>query len=152
MLLKRCAYHGLNFAAPFIVMRHWDKMQQEGDYWCGTFETDEVDWQLAELIVNMQYACQKHYFGAMAEAYFDNKLRDASVNVQRRQKTYEGFAKLPDEFTAEDVMRCFSLKTDSAMYMRIKRLLQDNLVEKVGDYVENGKSKARYKKTGMLMY
>jgi len=26
MLLKRCAYHGLNFAAPFIVMRHWDKM------------------------------------------------------------------------------------------------------------------------------
>ena len=23
MLLKRCAYHGLNYAAPFIVMRHW---------------------------------------------------------------------------------------------------------------------------------
>ena len=23
MLLKRCAYHGLNFSAPFIVMRHW---------------------------------------------------------------------------------------------------------------------------------
>ena len=22
MLLKRCAYHGLNFSAPFIVMRH----------------------------------------------------------------------------------------------------------------------------------
>ena len=151
MLLKRCAYHGLNFAAPFIVMRHWDKMQQEGDYWCGTFETDEVDWQLAELIVNMQYACQKHYFGAMAEAYFDNKLRDASVNVQRRQKTFEAFSKLPEEFVAEDVMRCFSLKTDSAMYMRIKRLQQDNLVEKVGEYVENGKSKARYRKTGVLM-
>ena len=151
MLLKRCAYHGLNFAAPFIVMRHWDKMQQEGDYWCGTFETDDVDWQLAELIVNMQYACQKHYFGAMAEAYFDNKLRDASVNVQRRQKTFEAFSKLPEEFVAEDVMRCFSLKTDSAMYMRIKRLQQDNLVEKVGEYVENGKSKARYRKTGVLM-
>ncbi len=151
MLLKRCAYHGLNFVAPFIVMRHWDKMQQEGDYWCGSFETDEVDWQLAELIVNMQYACQKHYFGAMAEAYFDNKLRDASVNVQRRQKTFEAFSKLPEEFVAEDVMRCFSLKTDSAMYMRIKRLQQDNLVEKVGEYVENGKSKARYRKTGVLM-
>ena len=30
MLLKRCAYHGLNFAAPFIVMRHWNKMKQDG--------------------------------------------------------------------------------------------------------------------------
>jgi hypothetical protein len=46
MLLKRCAYHGLNFAAPFIVMRHWDKMHQEGQYWCGEFETDDVDWRL----------------------------------------------------------------------------------------------------------
>ena len=82
---------------------------------------------------------------------FDNKLRDASVNVQRRQKTFEAFSKLPEEFVAEDVMRCFSLKTDSAMYMRIKRLQQDNLVEKVGEYVENGKSKARYRKTGVLM-
>ena len=26
----------------------------------------------------------RHYFGAMAEAYFDNKLKDASVNVQRK--------------------------------------------------------------------
>ena len=38
-------------------------------------------------MVNIHYACQRHYFGAMAEAYFENKLRDASVNVQRQQKT-----------------------------------------------------------------
>ena len=62
MLLKRCAYHGLNFSAPFIVMRHWDCMKQDGTYWCGEFETDDVDWRLAELIVNIQYACQRHYF------------------------------------------------------------------------------------------
>ena len=42
MLLKRCAYHGLNFSAPFIVMRHWDQMKQDGSYWCGEFETDDV--------------------------------------------------------------------------------------------------------------
>ncbi|MCR5180777.1 MAG: hypothetical protein K6C30_06135, partial [Bacteroidaceae bacterium] len=24
MLLKRCAYHGLNFSVPFIAIRHWD--------------------------------------------------------------------------------------------------------------------------------
>ena len=151
MLLKRCAYHGLNFSAPFIVMRHWDQMKQDGQYWCGEFETDEVDWKLAELITNIQYACQRHYFGAMAENYFDNKLKDASVNIQRRQKTYEGFSRLPEEFTTEDVMRCFQLKNTSAAYMRISRLTKDNLIEKEEDYVEGGTTKARYRKTGTTM-
>ena len=151
MLLKRCAYHGLNFAAPFIVMRHWDQMKQDGQYWCGEFETDEVDWKLAELIVNMQYACQRHYFGAMAEAYFDNKLKDASVNVQRRQKTYEGFDRLPEVFTTDDVMRCFQLKNASAAYMRISRLQRDHLIEKDEDFVDGGTTKSRYRKTGVLM-
>ena len=150
MLLKRCAYHGLNFAAPFIVMRHWDKMHQEGDYWCGEFETDEVDWRLAELIVNIQYACQRHYFGAMAEAYFDNKLKDASVNVQRRQKTIEGFNRLPEEFTIDDVLRCFSMPSINAARMRTHRLVKDGLAEKSGEYVENGTTKAKYQKTGRV--
>jgi len=151
MLLKRCAYHGLNFSAPFIVMRHWDKMHQDGNYWCGEFETDEVDWKLAELIVNIQYACQRHYFGAMAEAYFDNKLRDANVNVQRRQKTFEGFERLPEVFTTDDVMHCFQLKNVSAAYMRISRLQKDHLIEKDEDFVDGGTTKSRYRKTGVMM-
>ena len=151
MLLKRCAYHGLNFAAPFIVMRHWEKMHQEGDYWCGEFETDATDWKLAELIVNIQYACQRHYFGAMAEAYFDNKLKNASVNVQRRQKTYEAFARLPETFTIEDVMRCFGLAHNNSARARVFRLLKDGLIEKVDEFVENGTTKAKYKKTGAVM-
>ena len=151
MLLKRCAYHGLNFAAPFIVMRHWDKMHQEGDFWCGQFETDDVDWRLTELIVNIQYACQRHYFGAMAEAYFDNKLKDASVNVQRRQKTFEGFARLPEAFNCEDVMRCFNLSSEGAARMKIKRLLSDHLIEKQGDGRQAGASRSSYRKTGNIM-
>ena len=151
MLLKRCAYHGLNFSAPFIVMRHWDKMHQDGQYWCGEFETDDVDWKLAELIVNIQYACQRHYFGAMAEAYFDNKLRDANVNVQRKQKTFEGFERLPEVFTSEDVMRCFNLSSEGAARMKIKRLQSDHLIEKIGDGRQAGASKSNYRKTGNLM-
>ena len=150
MLLKRCAYHGLNFSAPFIVMRHWDKMRQDGQYWCGEFETDEVDWRLAELITNIQYACQRYYFGAMAEAYFDNKQKDASVNVMRRQKTFESFYRLPDEFTSADVMRCFNLSTEGAARMKIKRLLSDHLIEKLGDGRQAGNSKSSYRKTGTL--
>ena len=150
MLLKRCAYHGLNFSAPFIVMRHWDKMHQEGDYWCGEFETDEVDWQLAELIVTIQYACQRHYFGAMAEKYFDDKSRDVAANVQRRPKTIEDFNRLPEEFTVDDVMRCFSMSSINAARMRTHRLVKDGLAEKAADYVENGTTKAKYKKTGRV--
>ena len=149
MLLKRCAYHGLNFAAPFIVMRHWANIHQDGNYWCGTFETDDVDWKLTELIVNIQFACQRHYFGAMAEKYFDDKTRDASVNVQRRQKTYEAFSRLPEEFTIEDVTRCFNLGSDASARKKVFRLQRDHLVEKVLE--ERGTEKALFRKTGTLI-
>jgi len=151
MLLKRCAYHGLNFAAPFIVMRHWNALKQDGEFWCGEFETDDVDWRLVELIVNIQYACQRHYFGAMAENYFDNKHREAAVNVQRRQKTIEAFSRLPEEFNNEDVMRCFNLNNESTARTRVSRLMADKLIVKIGDYVENGTTKSRFKKTGAVM-
>ena len=150
MLLKRCAYHGLNFSAPFIVMRHWDKMHQEGDFWCGEFETDEVDWRLAELITNIQYACQRHYFGAMAEAYFDNKLKDASVNVQRKSRTIEAFNRLPEEFTIDDVMRCFGISVESAR-VRASRLMKDRLIIKLEEFKDKGQYKAKYKKTSVIM-
>jgi hypothetical protein len=88
----------------------------------------------------------------MAEAYFDNKLRDASVNVQRRQKTYEGFSKLPEEFTSEDVMRCFNLNNNGAARIRIMRLVNDHLIEKHNEQKgDNGKWITVFKKTGVLM-
>ncbi len=149
MLLKRCAYHGLNFAAPFIVMRHWESLKQDGQYWCGEFETDEVDWRLAELMTNIQFACQRHYFGAMAENYFDNKLKDASVNVQRRQKTLEAFNRLPDEFTIEDVVRCFNLGGAASARKKVTRLYRDHLIEKISE--EKGGQKALFHKTGTIM-
>ena len=149
MLLKRCAYHGLNFSAPFIVMRHWDKMHQDGQYWCGAFETDEVDWRLAELITNIQFACQRHYFGAMAENYFDNKLKDASVNIQRKQKTFEAFDRLPEEFTIEDVVRCFNLGSAASARKKVTRLYRDHLIMKVSE--EKGGQRALFHKTGTIM-
>jgi hypothetical protein len=151
MLLKRCAYHGINFSAPFIVMRHWDQIHQDGEYWCGEFETDDTDWRLAELIVNIQYACQRHFFGGLAEAYFDNKLREANVNIRRNQKTVEGFNRLPHEFTTDDVMRCFDLPTESAVWVKIHRFQKDRLVEKGEKVVIAGKTKVKYRKIGVMM-
>ena len=152
MLLKRCAYHGLNFSAPFIVLRHWESLHEDGQYWCGTFETDEVDWQLAELLVNIQFACQRHFFGNLAEKYFDCQEHEASVNVKRQQKSILAFERLPEEFTNEDVMRCFNLCSEGAARSRIRRLVADHLVEKACEEKrgENG-TKALFRKTGIVM-
>ncbi len=75
---------------------------------------------------------KRYYFGAMAEVYFDNKLKDASCNVRHQQKTMDAFARLPEKFGVEDVMRCFGLNSDSTAYVRITRLMKDHLVQKIG--------------------
>jgi hypothetical protein len=151
MLLKRCAYHGINYSAPFIIMRHWGDLHQEGEYWCGEFKTDEIDDKLAELIVNIQFACQRHYFGALAEKYFDDKLRDASTNRRHRQRTIEEYNKLPEEFSIDDVARIFQLNIHTAR-TRVRRLVEDDAIEKCGEYVENGSCKHRYKKKAVMVF
>jgi hypothetical protein len=151
MLLKRCAYHGINYSAPFIVMRHWGELHQEGDYWCGEFETDEIDDQLAELIVNIQFACQRHYFGSLAEKYFDDKLRDASTNRRHHQRTIEEYNRLADEFTIDDVVNCLHIGINAAR-SRVKRMVKDGAVARCGEYVENGTTKVRYKKKAIWIF
>ena len=73
------------------------------------------------------------------------------MNVQRRQKTFEAFARLPETFTIDDVMRCFQLKNNTSARARVFRLMKDRLAEKVEEFVENGTTKARYRKTGTVM-
>ena len=150
MLLKRCAYHGLNFSAPFIVMRHWEQLKKDGDYWCGEFETDETDWRLAELIVNIQYTCQRHYFGAMAEKYFDDMRADVQISGKRHyQKSIEGYNSLPDVFTREDVARCFGYQEGSSnVNTKIFRLLSDHLIERAA--VDRGNS--TFRKVSKCLY
>lgn len=87
----------------------------------------------------------------MAEAYFDNKIKDANVNVMRKSKTLEGFDRLPEEFTNEDVLRCFNLGSMGAVYSKVHRLLDDHLIEKVSDGRNSGADKTTFRKSGSLM-
>ncbi len=151
MLLKRCAYHGLNFAAPFIVMRHWDELHKDGDFWCGDFQTDDIDWQLTEMIASIQYACQRHFFGAMAEAYFDNKIKDMASNTQHMQKTTQAFNRLPNVFTIGDVTRCFNFSSENSARKKTSEMLKDRIVEKISDGRNRSACGTLYRKTGMMM-
>ena len=99
--------------------------------------------------MNIQFACQRHYFGSLAEKYFDDKLRDASTNRRHRQRTIEDYNKLPNEFSVEDVARIFQINIYTAR-TRVRRLVEDNAIEKCGGYVENGTCKNRYKKKAAM--
>ena len=87
----------------------------------------------------------------MAEKYFDDQLRDVSANSHRKQHTIDAFKCLPEKFTVDDAMHCFSLTNDTVARVKINRLIKDHLVEKAGEFVENGTTKAVYKKTGRVM-
>ena len=143
LMLKRVAYHAINYSAPFIDARHWDKMKQKGSYWVGEYETDETDWKLCELIARIQYATQQHFFGVIAEKYFDDMNNDVQFTGKRhQQKSVDGYNRLPDVFTKEDVMKCFGYDNDSSAGTKISRMVNSYQVEKI----KNGVDKGKYRK------
>ena len=143
LMLKRVAYHAINYSAPFIDARHWDKMKQKGSYWVGEYETDETDWKLCELIARIQYATQQHFFGVLAEKYFDDMNNDVQFTGKRhQQKSVDGYNRLPDVFTKEDVMKCFGYDNDSSAGTKISRMVNSYQVEKI----KNGVDKGKYRK------
>ena len=148
LMLKRVAYHAINYSAPFIDARHWDKMKQKGSYWVGEYETDETDWKLCELIARIQYATQQHFFGVLAEKYFDDMNKDVQFTGKRHQQnSVDGYNRLPDVFTKEDVMKCFGYDKADTVSKKIRRLLCGNLIELIAE----GENKGCYRKQIKLM-
>ncbi len=144
LMLKRVPYHALNYAAPFIDMRHWESLHQQGSYWTGEYEVDEIDWKLCELIARIQYATQQHFFGVLAEKYFDDMNGDVQITGKRHyQKTVNGFNQLPEVFTKDDIMKIFGYTNRNVAYTKIKRLIEQNLVEDIDGEENKGKYRKR---------
>ena len=140
LMLKRVPYHAINYAAPFIDMRHWQDVHQQGSYWTGKYETDDIDWKLCELIARIQYATQQHFFGVMAEKYFDDMNNDVQISGKRhQQKSVDGYNRLPEVFTKEDVMKCYGYNNENSVKTRIGRLKKDNQIEIITDGEDQGK-------------
>ena len=151
LMLKRVPYHALNFAAPFIDMRHFASLHLEGKFWEGEYEVDEIDWKLCELIARIQYATQQHFFGVMAEKYFDDMNNDVQITGKHHyQKSVEGYNRLPEYFSKEDIMRCFGYSSDSSAKSKIKRLIDSKLIEKCGEVEENGDNLTKYRKVSSM--
>ena len=147
LMLKRVPYHALNYSAPFIDMRHWDSIHQQGNYWTGDYEVDDTDWKLCELIARIQYAMQQHFFGVMAEKYFDDMNNDVQITgIRHQQKSVNGYNSLPNVFTREDVARCFGYNKDNSVTKKISRLIQNHQIEEM-----DGDSDGKYRKLKQLV-
>ncbi len=142
LMLKRVPYHALNYAAPFIDMRHFESMHLEGKFWEGEYEVDDTDWKLCELIARIQYATQQHFFGVMAEKYFDDMNNDVQITGRRhRQPSIDKYNKLPEVFTREDVMTCFGYDKTTSAHKKIERLIDSKYIEMFKDKDKNTKYK-----------
>ena len=143
LMLKRVPYHALNYSAPFIDMRHWDSLHQQGNYWTGDYEVDDKDWKLCELIARIQYATQQHFFGVMAEKYFDDMNSDVQFSGKRHfAKSIENYSRLPEIFSKEDMIRCFGYTKEKSVYKKLQRLTS----EKVIVMITEGENKGKYQK------
>ena len=136
LLLKRVAYYGIGISTPFIVMRHWDEWKEKK-----TLSIDDTDLKLCRLAMNIQYRCQHHFFGEYARIYFDNQTRDAESQRRRPSKYDAAYQQLPEEFTADDVVKVYG-NTQAAAKVMTSRLCRDGYVERLkqGTYKKLKKS------------
>ena len=125
LLLKRVPYYGIAISVPFILMRHWDEWLEQK-----SFTIDEKDKALCELVLNIQYKCQHHWFGEYARKYFDDMLADPTIQKNRKTKTQRAYAMLPDEFDTAQVPEIVGCSVTAARNM-ISRLCKDGIVLKL---------------------
>lgn len=144
-LVKRPNWHAANFALPYIVTRHWDKMVQDADgMWkCSPdFQVDKTDVRLALLIAKAQLAFQEFYCKSILEKYYDEKAAEQVSNVRHQQRTLLAYRRLPSIFSSEDVKREYGYDSVGSVCSRLKHLCDDGLAKKI----RKGPDKGKYQK------
>lgn len=131
LLIKRVPYYGLNVSIPYIDMRHWQEREQTG-----TYIIDDTDRRLCNLVLDIQYRTQLHWFYELRRKYYDDQLYNASVQKRRTNKYLECFRKLPEEFTTEKFAEVFGYANNRSGQKTLERLLADKAIERAmrGNY------------------
>ena len=141
-LVKRPCWHAINFVLPYVVSRHWDKMVQDTDgrWKCGPdFKVNWTDVQLAIVIANAQLAFQQYWCKGILEKHYDDQALERASNTHHQQKTLLAYRRLPDPFTADDVMKAYSYDNRNSVNSRVKRLVDDGLAQKIRTGEDKGK-------------
>ena len=126
MLFSRVGYYGINITAPFVDMRHWEEREQTG-----TYVTDEVDARFCRLVMDIQYRCQHHFFGALAYNFHDNQARDAAANSTHHNTRFaQCFKLLPEKFTTEQFAETFNLENNNAGSKQLATLIEEKAIKR----------------------
>ena len=139
MLLKRCSVNGICIAAPWVDMRHWDEREETG-----TYEPDDTDMALLDLVLDIQYRTQRHYFYELARNYFDEQTKDSTTFRRRTTRFEQCFQRLPDEFTTDQFTSVFGYANNRSASKTIDRLLKDKAIERT----KRGKYRKRVQSIG----
>ena len=131
LLIKRVPYYGINVAAPYIDMRHWQEREEKG-----TYAIDATDKRLCSLVLEIQYRTQLHWFYDLHRLYYDNQLREAAQQKRRTNKFVECFRQLPEEFNNEQFAKVFGYANTHSAQKTLERLIDEKAIERTmrGNY------------------
>jgi hypothetical protein len=131
LLIKRVPYYGINISAPYIDMRHWKEREETG-----TYTIDDTDKALCDLVLDIQYRTQLHWFYDLHRKYYDDQLSEAAMQRRRTNKFIECFRQLPDEFTTEKFAQVFGYANNRSSQKTLERLIEDKAIERTmrGNY------------------
>ena len=146
-LVKRPCWHGINFALPFVVSRHWEQMVQDEDgrWHCSeSFSPDETDVRLALMIAKAQLAFQELFFLPIGEKYYEDREKERASRVRHQKKTKLAYQRLPNPCTSDDIDREYGYNgVKGSICSCLKRLQDDGLLQKI----RTGADKGKYRKT-----
>lgn len=127
LLVKRVPYYGINVALPFIMMRHFSEWEKKK-----SISFDSLDYELAFTIMDIQFACQKHFFGKYAEMYFDDLTNQENEKmIKKHDKTIGWYHALPDAFTFSDLTKLTKLSYHG-VYSLQRRWVKDGIIAASG--------------------
>ena len=126
MLLKRIAQTTLCIAAPWVDMRHWEEREKTGSY-----KVDDTDIALLDLLLDMQYKTQRHYFYELARNYYDEQQKDATTFRRRTTRFEMCYQQLPEEFTTEQFTQVFGYANSRSAAICLNRFLKDKAIKRI---------------------
>ena len=126
-MCKRVAYYGINVSMPFIMMRHWEEWNEHH-----TITIDETDERLCRLVMNIQYMCQRHFFGRYWDKYYEQLEQPFAPIRKRHTKLMKNrYWVLPEQFSVDTVMIICGVKVRNAEKM-IERWHNEHYIERIG--------------------
>ena len=123
--IKRVPYYGLSVSAPWIDMRHWQEREETG-----TYAIDDVDRELCDLVLDIQYRTQHHWFYDLHRQYYDDQLRDAAQYMPHRSRFSDCYRELPDSFTTEQFAQVFGYANTRSGQKALQRLQKEKAIER----------------------